>query len=386
MRMKDIFLYAHGGSGNHGCEAIVRSTLAMLEDISCKKTLISSNVSEDQYYGIDQFCNLLQDIQPFSKGSWNFVKAYLDLKLQNNYIAMDKLQYNKAFQHIKSGDIALSIGGDNYCYADVKKYIMLHDMLLEKGAKTVLWGCSVEPELVERPEIAEDLSRYSLITARETISYNALKKVNDNTVLVSDPAFTLESIVPELPENFQKKNMVGINVSPMVIEREKVSGVIMKCYEKLIEYILEETNMGVVLIPHVVWNGMDDREPLQELYNKFEYTNRIVMVEDHNCLELKGIISQCRFFVGARTHATIAAYSMDVPTLVVGYSVKARGIAKDLFGTEENYVISVQELSREDALKNAFQYIQNREDEIKEHLYNVMPAYKEKAYMGMKKI
>ena len=25
--MNKIYMYAHGGSGNHGCEAIVRSTL-----------------------------------------------------------------------------------------------------------------------------------------------------------------------------------------------------------------------------------------------------------------------------------------------------------------------------------------------------------------------
>jgi colanic acid/amylovoran biosynthesis protein len=63
-------------------------------------------------------------------------------------------------------------------------------------------------------------------------------------------------------------------------------------------------------------------------------------------------------FVGARTHATIAAYSSCVPTLVVGYSVKARGIARDIFGSEENMVIPVQSLEHEDDLVNAFKYIQ----------------------------
>ena len=51
-------------------------------------------------------------------------------------------------------------------------------------------------------------------------------------------------------------------------------------------------------------------------------------------------------FIGARTHATIAAYSSCVPTLVVGYSIKARGIAKDLFGTDEGYVLPVQALAK----------------------------------------
>ena len=98
----------------------------------------------------------------------------MQLKLKNNYITLDKLDYKKTFDHIQSGDIALSIGGDNYCYADIEKYIMLHEMLLERGAKTILWGCSVEPEVIKRKKVAEDLSKYSYIFARESISYEAL--------------------------------------------------------------------------------------------------------------------------------------------------------------------------------------------------------------------
>ena len=51
------------------------------------------------------------------------------------------------------------------------------------------------------------------------------------------------------------------------------------------------------------------------------------MIQDDNCMVIKGYISRCELFIGARTHATIAAYSTGVPTLVLGYSVKARGIA-----------------------------------------------------------
>ena len=198
--MKNVFLYAHGGSGNHGCEAIVRSTLGILQ---CKDrsncTLISKVPEEDAKYGIDQLCTIIQEQEPYSRLTLDFAKAYLHLKITHDYVLLDKLYYKKAFDHIRAGDIALSIGGDNYCYADVKRYTMMHDMLLQRGAKTVLWGCSVEPSLLEEPPIAEDLARYSLITARESISYEALRRVNPHTVLVADPAFTLECCVPALP-------------------------------------------------------------------------------------------------------------------------------------------------------------------------------------------
>ena len=82
----------------------------------------------------------------------------------------------------------------------------------------------------------------------------------------------------------------------------------------------------------------------------------------------------------ARTHASIAAYSTGVPTLVVGYSVKARGIAKDIFGTDEGYVFPVQNLSHEDALIEAYENIVKNEDAIRSHLEKTMPEYIERAW------
>ena len=101
------------------------------------------------------------------------------------------------------------------------------------------------------------------------------------------------------------------------------------------------------------------------------------MVSDRSCSELKMIISKCRFFVGARTHATIAAYSSCVPTLVAGYSVKSRGIAKDIFGTDEHYVIPVQNMKSDEELTDGFRWLADNEDEVMKKLSAVMPDYME---------
>jgi len=129
----------------------------------------------------------------------------------------------------------------------------------------------------------------------------------------------------------------------------------------------------------VVWSHTDDRKPIKKLYDKFKDTGRIVLIEDCDSTTLKGYISKCNMFIGARTHATIAAYSTCVPTLVVGYSVKAKGIAKDLFGTYENYVIPVQTLENKEDLINAFKWLNNNKEEIKKHLTDVMPEYIKRA-------
>ena len=378
--MNIIYMYAHGGSGNHGCEAIVRSTLKILNDVNVKKELFSTKPEDDQKYGIGNLCNVMSEKGTYSKKSIEFAKAYWALKVKKDYMPMDKMEYRHAISKVQKGDIALSIGGDNYCYADYKRYTMLHDLFLERGAKTVLWGCSVEPELIKRPEIVNDLKRYSLITARETISYNALRSVNPNTVLVADPAFVLDKKEIPIPKVMESQEFVGINLSPMIVDNESNNGITVKNYEMLIEHILEKTDFSIMLVPHVVWEFSDDRIPLKNLYEKYKTSGRIVLLEDMSCEQLKGYIAKCRFFIGARTHSTIAAYSSCVPTLVVGYSVKAIGIARDLFGIEDNYVISVQSLEKEEDVLNHFRWLCDHEKEIKTKLEIKMETYKIKSY------
>jgi polysaccharide pyruvyl transferase WcaK-like protein len=138
--------------------------------------------------------------------------------------------------------------------------------------------------------------------------------------------------------------------------------------------------MNVALVPHVIWKGGDDRKPLQHLYDAFSHTGRVCMVTDRSCTELKYLISNCRFFLGARTHSTIAAYSTGVPTLVCGYSVKARGIALDLFGQSEGYVVPVQGLEREDMLAEAFSALFAQEEGIRDHLRAKLPTYQQQAF------
>jgi hypothetical protein len=170
-------------------------------------------------------------------------------------------------------------------------------------------------------------------------------------------------------------NVIGINISPVIISAETTSGMAYKNYRDLISYILKNTDSYIALIPHVVWTSNDDRTVLQKLYEDFDRDPRLILVGDHSAPELKYIISKCRMFIGARTHATIAAYSSCVPTLVVGYSVKARGIARDLFGMEENYVLPVQQLTNPEQLTNAFVWLKTHEETIHTHLTAYMPEY-----------
>lgn len=370
-----LVLYPHGGSGNHGCEAIVRSTCKITQaDIA----LFSAVPEEDKRVGLDTICKIQSDHCSISRFSLQYIKALLQTKIYGDKTAYDRIHFSPVLKAAKTADYILSIGGDNYCYGVPKFIYLINKEIRKKGGKTILWGCSVEPESI-KGEMLEDLLGYTHIIARESITYQAMiNKGLKQTVLIPDPAFLLNRIDLPLPKNFIEGNTVGINVSPMIIGHESNKGVTLQNYIELINYIINKTDMQVALIPHVVWSHNDDRIPLNILYNRFKETGRICLIEDHTAEELKGYIARCRFLIAARTHASIAAYSEKIPTLVVGYSVKARGIAQDLFGSYEKYVIPVQSLRGKDDMTIAFKWLQDNESNIKQQLDSIIPIVKEK--------
>lgn len=398
MKADKLIVYMHAGSGNHGCEAIVNSLCHMIKE---KVKLVSYFGEEDERYSLKELCEIRGE-RRFENHKAAHVLYYGYRKLTGDKESFIRYRYGDIFKK-EAAPLAISIGGDNYCYENMLGDLRLANSAFNRrGTRTVLLGCSIEPELLKRKEIAEDLRRYHTIIARESITYEALKEAFGKTskeisektdkgmaeavsggcpevLCFPDPAFTLMAKELPLPEGFALGNTVGINVSPMIQDNEKKSGVTMENYKELISFIIQNTDMQIALIPHVVWERNDDRGPLHELYRAFADTGRVVEIGDGGCEELKGFIGRCRFFVGARTHATIAAYSMGVPTLVAGYSVKARGIARDLFGTDENYVLPVQSLEKKDDLTKGFRWLLSHEKEVREKIGEVMPGYKERA-------
>lgn len=380
--MKKIILYPHGGSGNRGCEAIVRGTKKILDNYELE--LFSSEIQQDLDVNLNEICEVRKERKEINRLSLNYLKAFISYNLFNDKAAFDKITFSHVIQASKNS-ISLSIGGDNYCYGDPQYIYLVNREMKKNGTKTVLWGCSVEEQKITS-DMKKDLESYNLIVARESITYDSLIKINKNTVLYPDPAFQLPVEKLPLPKEFKENNTVGINISPMIIDNENESGVTLKNYIKLIQYIIDYTDMQIALVPHVIWSFNDDRKPLDLLYSMFKESGRVVKLGGYSACKMKGYISRCRFFIGARTHSTIAAYSTCVPTLVVGYSVKAKGIAKDIFGTFENYVIPVQSLKDENDLTIAFKWLLDNESEIKSHLNQFMPEYCARALEAKREI
>lgn len=379
-----IYFYAHGGSGNHGCEAIIRSTAKLLER---PMTLWSGAPDQDKAYGLERIVAIRDDRdRPPQKPSLPYYLSAVEMKTRHTTSLHTKFRHGNLLSQVERGSVYLSVGGDNYCYAGIETIFELNEWLHRKGAKTVLWGCSVEPSLLDNQAVVQDLEKHALITARESLTYQAMLRAGlSNVILCADPAFCLDKKELPLPAGFLPGKTVGVNVSPLVMSCGKDT-IVADNYVALVRFILENTDFHVALIPHVVVAQNDDRAALGELYRRFQDTGRVFMIEDSDCEVLKGFISRCRFFVGARTHATIAAYSTCVPTLVSGYSVKARGIARDIFGQEEHYVLPVQCLDRADKLAGGFAWIMEHETQIRAHLEQTMPEYCARSRAAVEKL
>lgn len=377
--MSRIVLYLHGGSENHGCEAIVRSTKNILKDNDI--LLLSNHPEMDKKYGLDDIVVIENRGVTFKRFSFPWVIREIKMRLFNDKLAFARDNYKNVVTVKDKEDIYLSIGGDNYCGSLVPVLQYLNEEITNQGAKTVLWGCSIDPSYLDKKENVDDLNRYTKIIAREKITFQSLIDAGIDTEVVyhSDPAFTLESEKWELPSVFSTSKVIGINISPYV-QKNGSGNLVYKNYERLIEYILSETEYSIALLPHVVWKESDDLVPITRLYRRFSDSERIVIINDQNCQRLKYCISNCDMFIAARTHASIAAYSTTVPTLVVGYSMKSHGIAKDLFGSEENYVIDASSMNHEYNLVESFKWLSENKESIHEHLKVIMPAYIEDAY------
>ena len=298
--MKDqIVMYLHGGSGNHGCEAIVNSTCHMIEEIP--KLLVTNSEKEDRFYSLAPLCDILQErkiAENFPAHVWYYVwrAVFHDPESFMRYRFRKVLGRNRA-------PVYISTGGDMYCYEISKREAMVaNSTFVRTGARTILWGCSLEPDLLKEPEVVEDMKRYTLITPRESITAATLEQagITGNVKLFPDPAFALEAEQIRLPERFRTGRTIGINISPMIVRHEKSSGITLANFRRLIDHILQTTDDCVALIPHVMWNNNDDRLTLQELYRGFEAEERVLVFPDMSCQKIKYVISQCRAFIGKR--------------------------------------------------------------------------------------
>ncbi|MHC1682803.1 MAG: polysaccharide pyruvyl transferase family protein [Clostridiaceae bacterium] len=377
--MRKFLIYGNGSFDNRGCEAITRGTSNILKQSGLNEITFASFQPDIDKKTLEQLKDNIIHIKRGRESMDNILFELLNRGILTKFAykipCTDMIEIAK-----KNYDFALCSGGDNYCYPGSQgKYYRLNRSFSKSNTKLIFWGCSLEDDLID-DLMLKDLKNFHKIIARESLTYKVLERKGLNNIsLHSDPAFAMESDLSFVPKYIEHDNYLGINISPLTFSYNNTPDKMKKYVFNLIKYILKNTDLDILLIPHVM--GINNDQGINKEIEMHFNTKRVINIKDNlTAPQIKGIISKCKFFIGARTHATIAAYSSYVPTLTLGYSVKAKGIATDLFGTNEDNVIPVQTINNEKQLINNFLTFLEQSDYLKNKLIKTIPDYIKNAY------
>lgn len=371
-----IQIYGHGGSSNHGNEAIVRGIRKILPEANI--ILYTFLPSKDAEFCLDEIVNLKEFLS--NRSILERVFNRIARKITKKNILRFESLFKNFLNEVKEGDIYILEAGDQYCESDYHRdmYAFLNKEINKRKGKTVMMGCTINPEILEREDVVSDLKLYSLIIARESITYNAIKRkaANINLEIAPDPAFAMEAIPCNLPGIFTNQSVVGINAGFLKQGNEKFYNSLIKNCIELMRYIVSDTEFNIALIPHVNWSfESSDYKTLLKLASAFENSSRIMIMPEQNAPKQKYLMSKCRFMVALRTHAAIPSIESKVPTLITGYKTKSSGIARDIFPQYPNLLAHSEEWHNDQIFVERFKWMQKNEDEVRKYLNSRIPLY-----------
>lgn len=403
--MTTIYLTGQNNFGNRGCEALVRSTVGLLgQHLERPRVLVPSlDISRDSAQWPDAAEQGVVFVPfpkiPYRYLNWTRLCRRLPFLTQLPWPSLP-LRAPLA-GHLAECNVVLSLGGDvyslDYGLDSLFFFLGVAENALRLGKRVVLWGASVGPFSampgVERQVVAH-LRRLSLITIRDSHSLAYLKGlgVTDNVLQVSDSAFVMKPQAMDLKPFWPLgEGVLGLNLSPLVERARLAGGGATSLLDETVAFVrevLRNSDLGVLLVPHVApLDGNprnNDEHHLAQIATALGDTQGRVRSVPSGCNapQLKYIISRCRYFIGARTHATIAAFSTGVPTISIAYSVKARGINRDLFG-HERFVLPSPEVSAT-TLAAGLQALREEEKDIRALLERRVPECRLEAEIGAK--
>lgn len=366
----------HLDGGNRGCEAIAKGTAMLLQERPENLIGLCNNLPLDKMLGVNKYVTLTsgEDITFIQRVMRAIERRRIKSKEDIERFLARYSATSLFAQNIDKDAILISTGGDMMCYEN-NEVITTNNIAFRKGIKSILWGCSMGEENLT-PEKKDTLHKFSLIYARESLSYDFFKRLGMNNVcMFPDPAFILPPEKCDLPEYFNSSQVVGMNISNYVLGGFSLDNKMGESVIELINHILNQSTDNILLIPHVTWDGQNDRIICGLIKERFANNDRvnILNIDNLNYCEIRYIISNLKLFIGARTHAMISAYSTCVPSIAIGYSIKSRGIAKDL-GLDEKLVIDSKKPDV-NSLLQSYLYLEENSENIKIHLQSVMPSY-----------
>ncbi|MEY8356618.1 polysaccharide pyruvyl transferase family protein [Lachnospiraceae bacterium 54-53] len=197
------------------------------------------------------------------------------------------------------------------------------------------------------------LKKAKFIAVRDRMSLDEEKKLSgrNDVVLTSDLAMDLPYDRTKYSPRIANKLNIGLNVSGLMwVNNSNNSNLNVKLsYQDLIFELIKkliEREVAIHLITHVYVDGEKSEYDLSKRIQE-KYPQIIVAPRFTDPVDAKCYISNMDLFIGARMHATIAAFSSGVPVIPISYSRKFEG----LYGTiGYDHVINCSENTVESAV------------------------------------
>lgn len=245
---------------------------------------------------------------------------------------------------LKGCDIVFDIGaGDSFTdiYGMKRFWTILVSKLtaLVAGKPLVLVPQTIGPfeRSWTRPLARFVIDRSRIVATRDRLSTAFTRDLGVKREIMEAADVALMLPFEKAPKRTDGKRHVGINVSGLLFSggytKDNMFG-LKADYPDLVRAIIEHLSSRgdctVHLVGHVITDTMeveDDYRACLKLAE--EYPDVIVAPKFDGPIEAKSYISGLDFFLGARMHACIAAFSSGVPVLPMAYSRKFEG----LFGT-----------------------------------------------------
>lgn len=351
-------------NGNMGCVALTYSLISALQKACENQGVKSSYIIFENTYRPDKIkkmCEQLkineQDVQWAAIG---YIHKFTSIVkyASRNYKMLQEIKKCDFIVDLTQGDSFTDIYGMErfMIYTRIKELVEKVKVPLVLGPQT--YGpFNEEKNKLYAKTIIENAY---MVISRDQESADYIASFSDKKVEVTtDLAFLLP--YEKIKKENKDKLKVGINISSLLvkdkIETTETRFKLTTDYDKYISLLLDKLNRDkryeVYLIPHV---GEDAGKRFSADYPEF-----IVCSRFETPIEAKNFIAGMDIFIGARMHATVAAFSSGVATIPTAYSRKFSGLYNNL---GYDCIVDMQKLTTEQALELTMDYINNYEELI----------------------
>lgn len=206
------------------------------------------------------------------------------------------------------------------------------------------------------------------VMIRDKQSFDYVKEILPNKKIyeVIDVAFFMPYTKKVFDSSFIH---VGLNISALLWHggytqdnQFELKSDYQKLVSNIIKYFLSLDNVKLHLIPHVVGcerHIENDYAVSYDLYEEFNHPNLILAPLFLDPIIAKGYIAGMDFFMGARMHSTIAAFSTGTPVVPMAYSRKFNGLFCDTL--DYQYIVDMRIKSSNESLADIIEAFSKRE-------------------------